>query len=119
MGEPLKQFTPRPVRHGRALALACQLDGSALDRAEKFLDDFGLVVAERNADAMCLQYCGFLDSVPTALHPVSREAMAQWGQPTPASITKARLPPAKLLALIRTCSAAPICFSPSSSAPFG
>jgi catechol 2,3-dioxygenase-like lactoylglutathione lyase family enzyme len=49
-------------------------------------------------------YCDgdlYTAEVPTGLHPVSREAMAQWGQPMPAAFTKPRLTPANLLALIR------------------
>jgi len=49
-------------------------------------------------------YCDgdlFTADAPTGLHAVSREAMAQWGQPMPASFTKPRLTPANLLALVR------------------
>ena len=49
-------------------------------------------------------YCDgdlFTAGAATGLHAVSREAMAQWGQPMPASFTKPRLTPANLLALLR------------------
>jgi catechol 2,3-dioxygenase-like lactoylglutathione lyase family enzyme len=49
-------------------------------------------------------YCDgdlFTADKPTGVHPVSREAMAQWGQPMPASFTKPRLTPTAIAALIR------------------
>ncbi|ROH86789.1 glyoxalase [Stagnimonas aquatica] len=49
-------------------------------------------------------YCDgdlFTADRPTGVHPVSREAMAQWGPPMPASFTKPKLTPAALLALIQ------------------
>lgn len=49
-------------------------------------------------------YCDgdvFTASRPMEVHPVSREAMAQWGQPMPASFTKPTLSPAAVGALIR------------------
>ncbi|WP_205527254.1 VOC family protein [Solimonas sp. K1W22B-7] len=49
-------------------------------------------------------YCDgdlFTASRPTGHHPVSRDAMAQWGPPMPASFTKPRLSFAKLVALVR------------------
>lgn len=49
-------------------------------------------------------YCDgdlFTASRPTGYHPVSREAMAQWGPPMPASFTKPRLNPANIAALLR------------------
>lgn len=48
-------------------------------------------------------YCDgdvFTAEVPTGVHPVSREAMSQWGQVMPASFTKPSLTPAKVAALI-------------------
>ena len=48
-------------------------------------------------------YCDgdvFTADVPTGVHPVSREAMSQWGQPMPASFTKPSFTPAKIVALI-------------------
>ncbi len=49
-------------------------------------------------------YCDgdlFTADVPTGVHPVSREAMAQWGQPMPASFTRPKLSLAYLVALVR------------------
>ena len=49
-------------------------------------------------------YCDgdlFTADRPTGHHPVSREAMAQWGPPMPASFTKPRLNPANIAALLR------------------
>ncbi|MDP3738619.1 MAG: VOC family protein [Hyphomonadaceae bacterium] len=49
-------------------------------------------------------YCDgdlFTADRPTGVHPVSREAMAQWGQPMPASFTKPKLTPSALMALFR------------------
>jgi catechol 2,3-dioxygenase-like lactoylglutathione lyase family enzyme len=49
-------------------------------------------------------YCDgdlFTAERPTGVHPVSREAMSQWGQPMPASFTKPKLTPRTLLALLR------------------
>nr|WP_255216582.1 VOC family protein [Pseudenhygromyxa sp. WMMC2535] len=43
----------------------------------------------------------FTDAVPTGFHPVSREAMAQWGPPMPRDFAKPRLSPAKLAAIVR------------------
>lgn len=48
-------------------------------------------------------YCDsdvFTADRPMGVHPVSREAMAQWGQPMPASFTKPKLTPAAIAALI-------------------
>jgi len=39
--------------------------------------------------------------VPMGVHPVSREAMSQWGQVMPSSFVKPKLTPANILALIR------------------
>lgn len=49
-------------------------------------------------------YCDgdlFTADVPMGVHPVSREAMSQWGQAMPASFTKPRLDAAALGALVR------------------
>ncbi|MDE0855270.1 MAG: 2,4,5-trihydroxytoluene oxygenase [Nevskia sp.] len=49
-------------------------------------------------------YCDgdvFTSDQATGIHPVSREAMAQWGQAMPRSFTKPRLGPANLLLLLR------------------
>lgn len=49
-------------------------------------------------------YCDgdlFTADRPTGVHPVSREAMSQWGQPMPASFTKPKFTPAAIVALIR------------------
>lgn len=49
-------------------------------------------------------YCDgdlFTADQPLGIHPVSREAMAQWGQPMPSSFTKPRLTPATLPAVLR------------------
>jgi len=49
-------------------------------------------------------YCDgdvFTAEAPLGVHAVSREAMAQWGQPMPASFTKPKLTPAALAALVR------------------
>lgn len=49
-------------------------------------------------------YCDgdlFTADRPTGLHPVSKEAMSQWGQPMPASFTKPKMTPAAIAALIR------------------
>jgi catechol 2,3-dioxygenase-like lactoylglutathione lyase family enzyme len=49
-------------------------------------------------------YCDgdvFTADRPTGVHPVSRDAMAQWGQPMPASFTKPTFTPAAIAALIR------------------
>lgn len=49
-------------------------------------------------------YCDgdlFTASEPTGIHAVSREAMAQWGQPMPASFTKPRMNGPAVLALLR------------------
>lgn len=48
-------------------------------------------------------YCDgdlFTADHPTGVHPVSREAMAQWGPPMPASFTKPKLTPSALWALL-------------------
>jgi catechol 2,3-dioxygenase-like lactoylglutathione lyase family enzyme len=48
-------------------------------------------------------YCDgdvFTDAVPMGVHPVSREAMSQWGQIMPASFTKPKLNPAAVKALL-------------------
>jgi hypothetical protein len=37
----------------------------------------------------------------TGIHPVSRDAMSQWGPPMPASFTRPRMTPAALGALLR------------------
>ncbi len=49
-------------------------------------------------------YCDgdlFTADRPTGVHPVSRDAMSQWGQPMPASFTKPRLTPSAIAALVR------------------
>lgn len=49
-------------------------------------------------------YCDgdlFTSDVPTGIHTVAREAMAQWGQPMPRSFTKPRLSPAMILTILR------------------
>lgn len=49
-------------------------------------------------------YCDgdlFTADVPTGIHAVSREAMAQWGQAMPRSFTKPKLGPAQLALLFR------------------
>jgi catechol 2,3-dioxygenase-like lactoylglutathione lyase family enzyme len=49
-------------------------------------------------------YCDgdlFSAEMPIGIHPVSREAMAQWGPTMPASFTQPRLSPASIAALIR------------------
>jgi catechol 2,3-dioxygenase-like lactoylglutathione lyase family enzyme len=49
-------------------------------------------------------YCDgdlFTADRPMGVHPVSREAMAQWGQPMPTSFTKPKLTPTALAALVR------------------
>jgi len=49
-------------------------------------------------------YCDgdlFTADRPTGYHPVSREAMAQWGPVMPASFTKPKLTPANIAALLR------------------
>lgn len=49
-------------------------------------------------------YCDgdvFTAERPMGVHPVSREAMSQWGQPMPASFTKPKLTPTALRALTR------------------
>lgn len=49
-------------------------------------------------------YCDgdlFTADLPIGEHAVSREAMAQWGQPMPASFTKPKLHPAAIAALLR------------------
>lgn len=49
-------------------------------------------------------YCDgdlFTAEQPTGIHPVSREAMSQWGQSMPATFTKPKLTPAAIAALIR------------------
>lgn len=49
-------------------------------------------------------YCDgdlFTADRPTGHHPVSREAMAQWGPVMPASFTKPKLTPANIVALLR------------------
>lgn len=49
-------------------------------------------------------YCDgdlFTADKPTGIHPVSRDAMSQWGQPMPASFTKPKLTPSAIAALIR------------------
>lgn len=49
-------------------------------------------------------YCDgdlFTADKPTGVHPVSREAMAQWGQPMPGSFTRPKITPSALLALVR------------------
>lgn len=38
---------------------------------------------------------------PTGVHPASRDAMAQWGQPMPASFTRPDLTPRNVVALVR------------------
>jgi catechol 2,3-dioxygenase-like lactoylglutathione lyase family enzyme len=48
-------------------------------------------------------YCDgdrFTADEPMGVHPVSREAMAQWGQPMPRSFTKPSLSPAKVSAIV-------------------
>ena len=49
-------------------------------------------------------YCDgdlFTAEQPTGVHPVSREAMSQWGQSMPATFTKPKLTPSAIAALIR------------------
>jgi catechol 2,3-dioxygenase-like lactoylglutathione lyase family enzyme len=49
-------------------------------------------------------YCDgdvFTADVPMGVHPVSREAMAQWGEPMPRSFTKPRLTPGAIVEVIR------------------
>jgi catechol 2,3-dioxygenase-like lactoylglutathione lyase family enzyme len=49
-------------------------------------------------------YCDgdlFTAERPMGVHPVSREAMSQWGQPMPASFTRPKLTPSALAALLR------------------
>ena len=49
-------------------------------------------------------YCDgdlFTAEVPMGVHPVSREAMSQWGQAMPSTFTKPELTPANVAALIR------------------
>ena len=49
-------------------------------------------------------YCDgdlFTAERPTGVHPVSRDAMSQWGQPMPASFTKPRLTPTAIAELLR------------------
>jgi catechol 2,3-dioxygenase-like lactoylglutathione lyase family enzyme len=49
-------------------------------------------------------YCDgdlFTADVPTGVHPVSREAMAQWGQVMPSSFVKPELTPGNVAALLR------------------
>lgn len=49
-------------------------------------------------------YCDgdlFTADRPTGVHAVSRDAMAQWGQPMPPSFTKPKLTPSAIVALIR------------------
>jgi len=49
-------------------------------------------------------YCDgdvFTAATPTGVHPVSREAMAQWGPPMPKSFTKPKLGWRELVALVR------------------
>lgn len=48
-------------------------------------------------------YCDgdlFTADHPTGIHPVSRDAMSQWGPPMPASFTKPRLTPSAIAALM-------------------
>ena len=55
-------------------------------------------------------YCDgdlFTADRPMGVHPVSREAMAQWGHPMPRSFTKPRLTPAALLSLVRNLKKSP------------
>jgi hypothetical protein len=49
-------------------------------------------------------YCDgdlFTADEPVGLHPVSREAMSQWGQPMPRSFTRPHFTPAAMLAAVR------------------
>lgn len=49
-------------------------------------------------------YCDgdlFTASQPTGIHPVSREAMSQWGEVMPATFTRPKLTPANIAALLR------------------
>ena len=49
-------------------------------------------------------YCDgdlFTADRPTGVHPVSRDAMSQWGQPMPRSFTKPRMTPSAIAALLR------------------
>jgi catechol 2,3-dioxygenase-like lactoylglutathione lyase family enzyme len=49
-------------------------------------------------------YCDgdlFTADQPTGIHPVSREAMSQWGEVMPRSFTKPKLTPAAIAALVR------------------
>jgi len=49
-------------------------------------------------------YCDgdlFTADRPTGIHPVSRDAMSQWGQPMPRSFTKPRMTPSAIAALLR------------------
>jgi hypothetical protein len=48
-------------------------------------------------------YCDgdlFTADQPTGIHPVSRDAMSQWGEVMPRSFTKPKLTPAAIAALI-------------------
>jgi hypothetical protein len=48
-------------------------------------------------------YCDgdlFTAERPTGVHPVSRDAMSQWGQPMPANFTKPKLTPSAIAALV-------------------
>jgi hypothetical protein len=49
-------------------------------------------------------YCDgdlFTADQPMGVHPVSREAMSQWGQPMPRSFTRPHFTPAAMLSAIR------------------
>lgn len=46
-------------------------------------------------------------AVPMGVHPVSRDAMSQWGPPMPRSFTKPRLTPAKIATLVKNLRSTP------------
>ncbi|HEX4844301.1 MAG TPA: VOC family protein [Limnobacter sp.] len=55
-------------------------------------------------------YCDgdvFTEEHPTGIHPVNREAMAQWGQPMPSSFTKPKMTPQAIAALSKNLKTAP------------
>lgn len=55
-------------------------------------------------------YCdgdAFTDEVPMGIHPVTREAMSQWGPPMPRSFTAPALTPANLAAMVHNVRSSP------------
>jgi catechol 2,3-dioxygenase-like lactoylglutathione lyase family enzyme len=55
-------------------------------------------------------YCDgdlFTEDVSMGVHPVSRAAMSQWGQPMPASFTKPALTPSSVVAMVRQVRSSP------------